>query len=768
MIDRLITFILNRRGWLIAAIVLIIILLVPGFTRVEIGSTYAQVFPPKSDPERIFLDSVYDDFGNDNNIIIAITHDDVFSISTLKKIQGLTEQLEDLPAVEYVKSLTNANIIKSDNGELHLQNISDEIPTTEAAVEQFRKDILGNSLYANNLVSGDNKTTIVNAIIDLSYPDEEVRFAVEEAQRLARLVEGPEQIHVVGQQAMSYEIFRLMSSDLVTYLPFSLLIIGVILLLNFRSGWIVLMTLVAVAVALMSTYSIMAMLDIPIFILTAALPPIITALGVSYAIHLFTMYSRQRVDVAPRGQVLKKTLRHILLAILLSAVTTAIGFASLMLVNIVAIRRMGAFLTVGLLFMISMVAFFIPPLLMYVFPRVRQRRHQWASDVGHPLAQFAGVCVRRRILILLIALGLGAISVVGLTRLNIETDIHQFFRERSPFRQALDIIAERLHGTTPINIVLEASGKMGVEDPALLKSIEQLQERLDAHPTVGKTVSVADYIKIINKALHDDDPAYYVIPDTRDEVAQYLLAYSLADTQRTLDHYIDFERKRTNIAVRSSLTSSMAVLDFRDYIEDCCEPIFSSGVTWKVTSDSVLMSITARHIAEGILISFILAAAIISLIMVFLFRSIKMGLIAMIPNILPMLLILGLMGWVGIDFNIGTCIVVCLAIGIAVDDTIHFLVRYFYELKLTNHYLIRELTGVRITSGQRLAIATTMRHVGRPIILTSIAICFGFGVLAFSQFVPVASFGILAAITMIYCLLCDLVLLPALLASTSI
>ncbi len=154
--------------------------------------------------------------------------------------------------------------------------------------------------------------------------------------------------------------------------------------------------------------------------------------------------------------------------------------------------------------------------------------------------------------------------------------------------------------------------------------------------------------------------------------------------------------------------------------------------------------------------------------MVILFRSFKMGIVAMIPNLLPLLFIIGVMGAADIPFNIGTSIVICLAIGIAVDDTIHFLVRFLYELRRTNHYLIRSITGARITGGQKYAVAATMCYVRRPIVLTSVAIFFGFAMLGLSQFVPVMLFGILTAVTMVFCLLCDLILLPAMLRSVSV
>jgi len=766
--NKFIKFIIGNRTWLIFACIALVLVLVPWLSKIEIGSTYAEVFPSKSNPERQYLDRFYEEFGNDNTVMIAIVYDDIFSTKTLQKIQRITKKLEKLPAVERVQSLTNANIIKSRDGELFLKNISDNIPVSKIDLDRFRKDILANPLYANNLLSENLQTTVIIAYIDLSYPDEDVRYSVKEAKRLALKDAGPEKIYVVGLQTLAYEIFRLLSSDLYTYLPLSFLIIAVILMINFRSVVLVIITLLSIGISVACTYSLLAMLDIHIFTLTATIPPIITAIGISYTIHLFTEYARQRALNRNRMNVVEKCLKNILLAIILSALTTAIGFASLILVDIVAIRRLGFFLVLGIIFLVVMIIFFIPPLLISLHPKAFYEGEPSPTIIAPRINRFANLCIRYRMIILITAVTVFVISIFGAFKLDVETDIHQFFRKSSPMRQAIDIIAEKLRGTTPINIILKGDGADSMESPEVLKAIEKVQNNLDKHPAVGKTTSVVDYLKIINRALHDNDQKYYFLPDSENAISQYLLAYSLADSKRTLDRYIDYDRGMANIALRSSLTSSSDILKFKQYIEELCSDLFPSNVSYKVTSDTILVSLTAQHISNGILLSFALASFVILIIIILLFRSIKMGLIAMIPNILPILFILGVMGFFNIEFNIGTSLIICIAIGIAVDDTIHFLVRYFYELKQTNHYLIRSLTGVRITTGQRQAIRTTMLRVRRPIVLTSVAVCLGFSVLAFSQFVPIASFGLLTAFTMLYCLLCDLVILPALLASISI
>lgn len=750
-------------------VLLLTIVLSPWFAKIEIGSTYAGILPPESDPQRVYLNKINAEFGGDNTAILVITHHQIFNHDTLSKIRRLTKAIEELPAVEYVQSLTNASIIKSEHDEIFLDNISDDIPSSPRELEQFRQDILSNPLYINNLISPDERTTCITATIDRTAPDKVARITIDEINRLAEEEAGPEEIYVDGLAAMATSIFHMVSQDLITYLPITCFIIVIILYLTFRNIRVVILSSIVIAMAIVCVFAFMAVEHVPLFTFTATLPPIMAALGISYSIHVFMEFFRRRSTTSSSRKATWRALRSVLLAVWLSAVTTAIGFASLILLNIVAIRRMGVFLVLGVLLLLVLLTFFVPPLLVFFFSRGHIKRSFTSPLVRKIFERFLKLALLYRIPILALTAVTIVLSIVGFAKLSVKTDVlHEYFRESAPLRIAINVLTERLHGSTPLNVIVEGPSEGAIEDPAFLRSVQRLQSILDKQPSVGKTISVVDYIKNVNKAMHDNDPTYYRLPKTKEEISQYLLVYSLADKQRTMDRYVDYENRIARVTVRSSITSSDKLLEFKSFIEDRCREVFPQNVKARVTGDIVLTAIVAQNISWGILYSFGLAALTISIIMVILFRSIKMGLIAMIPNLLPLLIILGLMGWANIHFNLGTCLVICVAIGIAVDDTIHFLVRYFYELRQTNHYLVRAITGVRITAGQRQAISATMDRVGRPIVLTSVAIFSGFLVLAFSQFVPIAYFGVLTAITMVLCLICDLVILPILLSIISI
>lgn len=773
MIEKTIKLILRFNKVIIAGILLLTAILFFWFVRVELGASLAGLMPPPDDPESVFRTKTGEDFGSSYILLISLTHDHLFSLPTLKKIQKLTSIISAHPSVEQVTSLTNASIVKSKGDEIFMQDISDDIPTAEEEIEQFRRDIVQNPLYAGKLISDDEKTTVITVHFEETTTIQKIREkllrkSVREVQALALAEAGPEEIRVSGFPATSAAIYRMLISDFSVFIPLSIFIIVVILCINFRSWWCVLLSLILISMAIVWTYASMAIFKVPIFVLTAFIPLIAAALGISYGIHLFTEYFRQRTLEGDPKKIVAGTFKNILLAIWLSAITTAIGFISLSVVGVVAVIEFSVFLTIVVLSLLFLVTLFIPSVLANIRPRSDIKTIMPKLPTTRASSGFMDLIVRYRYHILIFA-GLVIIPcALGMKRLYVNTDLLELFRRSAPIKQATEFMAERFRGAHTIHIIIEGQKEGDMEDPSLLKSIEALQSFVDGQPVTGKTTSIIDHLKTINKALHNDNPNYYVLPESREEISQYLLAYSLADPQRTLDSYVDYDRRVAKIAVRTSITATAPALKNKKTIEDKCPELLPPNIRCKVTGDNVLVSIAAQKISYGIMYSFGFAVLAISAIMLLIFRSFKIAVVAMIPNLLPLLIILALMGWMRIPFNIGTSLTVCVAIGIAVDDTIHFMSRYFHDLRRTNHYLVRRYTRIRITADQIRALGTTFNRVRRPVILTSVAIFCGFISLAFSQFMVVIWFGTLTALTMVFCLLCDLILLPALLASIKI
>ena len=769
MIEKTTNFILRFHKPLMVGVLVLTAILFYWFTRIEIATGMSGLTPARGHAERDYLDRTNEDLGSDYFMLIVLNHDQIFSSSTLTKIDRLSSEIAKHPMVDDVLSLSTANVIKGRDNEIYLQNIAGNIPMTDEMIAQFRSDILSNPLYAGNLISNNERATLITVFLDyVNHSNKALIEATNDIEALAMAAAGPEEIYTHGPPILSRTEYKMLSADLRIYVPLMILIAAVITCITLRCWQFVAISFVYIFMCIIWTYGTMGLAEDSLSLLTSIIPPILAALGISYAVHIFSEYLRQRgIESDPKVNV-GRTMRNILLAVWLSIITTAVGFGSLSLVQVEGIIDFSIYLVVGMLSLWILATFFITVALIIFHPPGRTEPTKRPSTPAGKSNQIANFVVRRRHIILVVSALAVAPLAIGIKRLNIDTDVYKIFKPSAPIIQATHALAKDFHGATAISVVMEGNASGDIEDPAILKSIEKLQAFLDRLPYVSKSMSVVDYIKTINKAFHDDETSYYRLPDSKEEISQYLLVYSLADPERTLDRYKDYNHRIARISLRIGLTSSSSILEFKKLIEQKCSELFPPGFKWKVTNEPVLFAITSQLLGWGILISFSIAALVIFVIMVILFRSLKMGVIAMIPNLLPVLATLALMGWTGIDFNIGTSIIICVAIGIAVDDTIHFLTRYFNELKRTNHYLIRRYTDIKITGDQIRTIGVTFNRVQRPIILTSVVIFCGFMVLAFSQFVPIMFFGILTALTMVFCLLCDLILLPALLASVRI
>lgn len=777
MLERLIRFILRFNKIIILAGLLISVVCGYWLSKINIGSAIELMYPPKGDQDRYFLEKTYEIFGTDLTQTITITFDDLFSHSSLKKIQKLTSQIERFPAVDRVLSITSAPLIeekfgvlliknltsedadfksegagylKKEGEVLAIQKISENVPQTNEKLEEFKNELLSNPLYAKNLVSEDLKSTIINVYFKRGYTWNELRIVAGQIKDLVTKSAGSNKVHIASPLDMSTTIFEMLSRDLSIYLPLTILIVMTILLISFRNWKIVFISLISLSMPIVFVYALMAVINIPIFVMTAAIPPILASQGLAYCIHLYAEYFRQRSLSDDRKLVVAQTLKKVFPAIFLSALAASIGFISIAPVNVVAVRQMGVFLAAGIIIVFLIVSFFVSSMLIYLFPKPSSHMGSVDASKRYRIERFPLFCIRHRILIFVFTALLSIVSFYGFSRLVVESDINQVYRSSSPFRQAVDFIAKKFKGASVINVIIEGRYEGSLKEPAVLKSIDELQKVLDGQALLGKSVSAVDYLKSINKAANDNDPAYYSVPDEWKMISRYLNVYSLADPTGGLNLYVDKEGKTINIALRSATSNSADIVKIKDFVEGQCDQILPRDISCTVTGDAVLIAMTAQKLSRGILYGFTQAVLMIFLLMVFWSRSVKIGLAAMVPNIAPLLFVLGVMGFAGISFNVGTSIVVCIAIGIAVDDTIHFLLRYLHELKHVD---------------QKTAIVDTFKHEHGPITLIGVSVILGFVVLTFSQFVPMALFGVLTSLALFMGIICELIILPAILSA---
>jgi len=371
MLNTFIAYILRFHKHFIAASVIATVALFFWFAKIKIAATHEGYFPPKGDPEYEYFQKAIKTFGSNYYVIIAINgNGSVFSYPMLEKIGKLTSKYEKLPTVKNVASLTSAVIIKSRHDEILLKDISDSIPSTEAGIQKFREDILGNPLYESNLVSKDEHSTIIYVAIDENAPREASRKTIDQIRQIAAAEFGAETIYITGEAMFDSLCYQKTWDDIRIFVPLIILLIALIVYLNFRNVWCVILSIAYIIIALEWTYSIMSISNVSISLLTASFLPVVAVVGISNSVHFFTEYFRWRSQEKEPRQAVKETLQDVLLPIWLKLLTTAIGFSSLALVNVEAIKRMGVFLTVGVVSILLLITFFIPSIIILFTPKL--------------------------------------------------------------------------------------------------------------------------------------------------------------------------------------------------------------------------------------------------------------------------------------------------------------------------------------------------------------------------------------------------------------
>jgi hypothetical protein len=340
------------------------------------------------------------------------------------------------------------------------------------------------------------------------------------------------------------------------------------------------------------------------------------------------------------------------------------------------------------------------------------------------------------------------ICLVGIFRIRVETNPIGYFKEDTAVKRNFNDIYQHLSGSFPINVSMGNPEADYFEDPAHLADIVRLQAHLEKLPGVDKTVSFADYLKLVNYALNKFEQQHYVLPQEGFEVRMAINNYTTMLGQDMLTRFMSSDFSKTNILLLTHISSSKDFLQIREEIMAHVKNNFSKDLKWDVTGLGMAIAVSSHLLTEGQIKSLAITMVLVFGIMFALFLSVKVGLIAIVPNVFPIIINFGIMGWLGIELSMATSLIASIAIGLAVDDTIHYLVRYNREFKTD--------------LDEKRAIRDTLTHVGRPITFTTVTICVGFSVLLFSSFKPTAIFGAMMVITSLSALVGDLILLPSL------
>lgn len=698
---------------------------------------------PEGDADSVYYDGVRRAFGSEEVAVVGLFADDVFAPATLARIERLSRALAALPGVEEVTSVTTARRIELGEDGLGRVALIPALPTDERTAAALRARVLADRLAPGPLVARDGSAAGIWVRFAPMRDDEFLAADLDGRLRAALgAVPGPESLAVTGLPTIKVQAARDMIHDLAVFVPLGLLLVTGSVIWAFRTWRGVLLPLATTVIGVLCTTGIMVAAGDAFTLGTLVLLPLLMSAGVAYAIHIVSRYYLETRHGG--GDALARALGDVRLPVAMAALTTFVGFTTFITSPIPSIRDFGVYAGLGIAIIFVACVAVIPAALALLPPprRVPQRLEE--GDRFARIAACGALSLRYRRLLLGLFAVLMVLGAWGITRIRVETDYLRFFRDDHPALRDNRRIGAALAGTQVVTVVVDGP----VTRADVLEAIRALQRVAERQPGVDTTRSVVDHLENARRAVAPDraDQPF----TAQDEVDQLLLLLALPDLRRELTA----DQTRAAITVHTTQSGSQAVAALVGRLEEFAASRFPADTQVRATGTVVLLTRSADALAWSQVWGDVQVMAILLLVMVLLLRSLRLGLLSMVPNVIPIVLLLGIMGWAVIDLNICTSTIAAISIGIAVDDTIHYMLGFHAAL--------------RAGASREEAILATLRTVGRPIVITSVALSAGFLIACLSSFQPVRHFGILASATMVIGLLTDLFLLPALLVTLRI
>ncbi len=695
---------------------------------------------PQSGPELEFFDAVRERYASDDLLLVAWVADDLFTPARLARLKRLTQRLERMPGVEHVESLATALHVRVFDDYSDVRGYLSEIPDSVPAAEQIRDAVLDNPLYAGYLVSRDGRGVMLALRFDPGLSARTLIGIVAEVARASREEAGDVEQFLSGPLFVRLEISRLLLRDLFRVMPLAVTVTLLVVAIGFRHVPGVLLPLLSNSVALLITLALFVASGHTLNYVTVILPPTIYVVGFAYVIHVISDFDRHHASGLDPPAAVRAALADVAAPVSLTAVTTAIGFASLTLSDIDSIRLFGAYASLGTLLAWLAALVLVPAGLILMPPR---------RGVGHggrlaSLAErLAGVAERRGGWLLVAGAALCLWSALGAARIEVGTDYLDNFPATSHIRQDFERMSTVFSGAVPLQIVLEADAVDAFKTPEALREVQALKAWLLAQDEIGGVYTLLDYVGVLERALApdlvDDDP----VPESSGLTSHLLLLGGGEDVRR----FAEPGFTSTLLQVRANVVASAELNALTARINAHLQHL-GADLRGQVTGSSYLIARTLDEVTRGQVMSLLAALLPILLVLIAMFRSFKLGVLALIPNVLPILAFFGILGFSGITLNLTTSLVASVVLGIAVDDSIQFFAR---------------LRAAAARAGnEHQALAAALVGVIKPVSFTTVGLALGFITLVVGELRSQAEFGLLAALTLVIAWLLDLSFTPAL------
>jgi len=772
MIIRMFLMGLRHPAMVMFSVFLITLVTAAGLPKLQIDTSFNSLIPA-DEPDRLIYQRVMGQFGSDNKTIIYVRDKDLWTPEKLGSLETLQRKLKLIPHVTGVDSLFDLRTIEGRRDEntgareVNAEPVLADVPQNLVEAQQARNKALGNPLYVGNLFSADGSVTAL--IVTVADTEDEEDFSlVIYGQLKAAIAEHTndfEEIFQVGPPRINAEIQTSLIDDFTLLGPLSALVLVVSIIIFMKSILAAMVPLVTSVLAIVWTFGVMGWLGVPMNILSAMIPSLIIVIGSTEDTHMMATYFRGLLGNDKSGTdktsvAIRYMAHHCGLPLILTMATTALGFASNLFSSITLIQDFAIASTLAIIFNGVITIAVVPVLLLYFGRGIKpgvgtpEQSELALSPTDIPDKALYGDNLVIQIIrtfresqdrfpsfILILTGILFVFFTYQASNLYVTNDPMSYFPEDRPLIQQTQQIHEDLAGIKVFFIALEANTEKAFMEPENLAKLDQIQQFMAKQGVFDTSLSIADHLKYVNREFRGEF-ADMSLPQTRQLVAQYLMFFHRGE----LENYVSHDFRLANIVVRHNINDSHTLNRYITELKLAVAQISGPEMSIDVIGENLLVNEAAESLMVSQVKALGLLLGLIFVLMSIMFTSLKGGAIALIPALIPIALMFGIMGFLNIPLNPGTAMVAVIAVGLAIDGTIHLLARY------------NELC--RSTSDYRAAVHAAVMEVATPLIVSSLALSLGFGILLFSNFTVVAQFGALAAATVLISIFANLLITP--------
>jgi len=696
-------------------------------------------------------------FGNDARVMLALRNKDgIFKKDILKNIQNMTEELWQTKFVARVDSITNyqyAHVSSEDKDEIIVEDFLGDIDTLSDKELKEKQNIATTDVQTKNLlISEDGKTAVILARMVYSEnlkPADYISLYNDTNKIIEKYKLDGVEYHNIGIPAYTHAFMDAISSNGKKFFPIFLITIIILLAIIFRSVWSVILPVSVVILTILFIAGFTFGLGYKLNTITSMFPIFIIAIGIADSIHIYWVWKHKRQEGANNEDSIIFSIEKNFTPAFITSITTFAGFISLGISKIVPLQAFGILLASGAVMAFILSISFLPALLSIINPKVKPelKKTDRLKDI---IKKYTSFVVKYDKAIIVVSVLFIGVCVIGIKDVSIDTEFAKQFAKDTSIRKSADFVEKHISGTVPIEIIIDSKEKSGINHPKLMNDVENFSKAfMERFDRIRHINSLTQIVKRYHKLMNGDKEEFYKIPGSKELISQYMLLYSLSLPRGMgINDMMDVDGRYLRVSAMINIASEKEKMQMYKWTQDWWEK--NSEYTSTIEGVTMISGHMRLELTNTLIKSISLALVFVTLIFWFTFKSKFFMGVSTLPNIGPLLIAIGLTGWLGINLDLGMAIVFVIIIGIAIDDTVHFLSKYKAATQKGKD-IIESIEEALLLSGN-------------AIIITTIVLVLGFGTFFFSDFALYKNFGFLSSIALFLAMVLDLVLLPAILS----